>query len=518
MCLTCRNEGRSGGWYELVEYPLFTVCPFAPRHGNMIGRYDKRDPRLVPHLQQRLQRRPTIETINLFFQRNTVPKGPVDDKQIDMVMLQANQKIWFDEFKQRLTSIKNDILPDDIQALWDLLVQCFVEKNQDKAYAFLGRATELGLKPLETPSQRVFWSGTESRKKAYEISQPPPQPTALEKTDVGTLLDKLQVFKSVPWDLSTLLWALVSRYFGMGATGDIHVYLDGGFAMGNVFWNDELPALRLMQRYGAVRSIILHIWHTRDQRWIPEFDIQSDQLLLVFNKSKRVPDPTPTDPNHTRSFRFAKPIKVAVLRRTFERFLQSGEREHPLVLYAFRQETGIFATPRRQSYGLEIQLFEYGAEVFKQLSVIARDSASAFNRLPAVEKFLMANYQLFNQLPAKLVFYEEAVLDCSSQTGQILAIRLVVQGTWRYKLGFIRNFACKTGVTPAEVLRYIFGCEAPGGAYLATKYRQGLQQPTIETLRPVLSELFDGPLPLQMDAQQRIACLRHIHASMGTGA
>jgi hypothetical protein len=380
-----------------------------------------------------------------------------------------------------------------------LIVACFTEKKVEKAYAFLQRAKDLGLKPLETESPRVFWSGAESRKTAYAVSQPPPDPTALEKTDIGQLLDKLSLFKAVPWELSTLLWALVSRYFGMGASGDIHVYMDGGFALGNVFWNDELPILRLMQRYGAVRSILIHIWHTRELRWIPEFSIDSDELLLVFDKARRIPAPTDGNPEQTRSFRFDKPVKMAIFRRFVERVLKGADRENPLVLYSFRKETGIYARLDRRNGGVDLSMFEYDSEHRKMIRVNAATSQDAISRMTTIEAFLMANYTAYAQLPSELICSSEAFIDGSGNSRKILAVKFNPQKGWQYRHALIARFIESAGLQ----LRATVQQHLP---IVAWKYSSGGMD--LAKSRRLLEELFDGRVGQATDLEQRLTCLR----------
>ncbi|HEX6373321.1 MAG TPA: hypothetical protein VF006_30640 [Longimicrobium sp.] len=473
----------------------------------MSGPYPTWDPQLVPELQPRPVRRPDIDTIVLFFEKNTVPKAPVGGYQMNYELFSKNEQVYFEEFKKRVQEVRGTVTDEQVEGLWKLIVDCFKQKDVKLAHAFLEYAAKIGLQPLQAPSERIFWSGTNSRAHAYKISQPPPKPTALETTDIGRLLDKLSVFKAVPWELSTLLWALVSRYFGMGATGDIHVYLDGGFAIGNVFWNDELPVLRLMQRYGAVRNIVIHIWHTKESRWLREFAIDSDKLLLVYDKGKRIPAPTLDNQNATRSHRFDKPVKLAPLRRFFEHFMQSTEREHPLVLYDFRKETCIYARPERKSHGLEIKLFEYGSEQAKTLTVVETSAEKAFERLPVVEKFLMANYRLFVQLPAELAYRDDAFLAGTS----ILALKAGHE--WRYRLAFVRDFRC-TGQTGVQLLGDAIKREQ--GQFLRTRYAHHTAQTVGAVMQQFIGELFDGPQGLQMDPANRIAFLRHIWSCKNT--
>lgn len=494
-CIPCARVGRSG-WHELVEYSISTRCPvcFAYMQGPFMEANDNHVLGLVPTAP----RRPSIEQINLFFEKTHSPKGPIDIHTVNFQMLNDNLVIWRKEFVERVQALKSSIRESEAESLWDLMVECFVEKKIEKAYAFLQRAKDLGLKPLEAESPRLFWSGAESRKKAYAISQPPPDATALEKTDIGQLLDKLSLFKAVPWELSTLLWALVSRYFGMGASGDIHVYIDDGFALGNVFWNDELPVLRLMQRYGAVRSIFIHIWHPEDHRWMPEFSIDSDQLLLVFDKSRRIPAPTLENPERTRSFRFEKPYNLANFHRLFVQALQRADRLHPLVLYNFRRETGVYARLIRTANGVVISLFEYGSEECKLVKVFASNSQHAIGRMMSIEAFLMANYTAYVQIPSELICFPEAFVDGSGKRQKILAVKFGTVASWRYRHALIARF-------PESEGRGLFTTVREYLPAIAWKYATG--DMNLLKSRRLLEELFDGEAG-KIDLSRRLQCLR----------
>lgn len=365
---------------------------------------------LIQLLQWKRQiRRPDIDTIKLFFEKNIVPPASIDSHSMNYEMYEKNKTVYFDEFKNRVLMLNPNVDVNNITTLWYMLVDCFKKKSPDLARQFITYAAEIGLNQLQEESPRLFWSGKKSKEHAFEKSRPPPEATALEMTDIGRLLDKLSVMQTVPWELSTILWGLVSRYFGMGATGDIHVYLDGGFAKGNVFWNDELPMLRLMQRYGAVREIILHIWHTEEQRWKKEFNIESDKFELVFHKGKRNPAPTLENPDATRSYRFSTPVQLGMLRRTLDRYLVGVDRKYRLLLYNFRKKTNIFARPKQEKYGLEIHLFEYGSE---QNKILFLHGMPPYEKsIFAIEQFLTANFNLYAQLPEKIDYFHEAIFE-----------------------------------------------------------------------------------------------------------
>jgi hypothetical protein len=512
MCIDCHNEKkRDNGWQSFATLPKSTLCRVTPAHGDMVGPFEEKDLRLVAELQARPTRRPDIDKISQFFAHNMPAPQPLDQFSINFVLYAQNKDAYFNELRLRVKGMRPQASDDDINTLWDLLIDTLQQKSTQKAKDFLQQAKKIGLAPLEEPSPRIFWSGKNSRAHVYNISGQPPNAAALEKTDVGVLLDKLKVFEIAPWEVSTVLWALVSRYFGIGASCDAHAYLDGGFAKGNVFWNDELPALRLMQRYGAVKKIYMHIYHTRDQRWVKEFEFGSDQLLLVFDKAKRVAkDPPPTDPteNKTRSYRYDKPIKVATLTRLFERYLkrpttvapepeQPRYRDVPLILYSFRLTTGIFGRlAQRRNTGIDVELFEYDSDDVRRLVVEGNGSDAAFARLRVAEWFLIKNYKLFTQLPQEL----NVGLDAIIADGRIQAVKRPGSIEWWYKLPFVRDFSCSA----AEAQAIIHPATSDAALNpIASKFKRTTLTSAVSQIALYLTELFDNtavPAPARVAA------------------
>ncbi len=88
---------------------------------------------------------------------------------------------------------------------------------------------------------------------------------------------------------------------------------------------------------------------------------------------------------------------------------------HPLVLYNLRKRTGIYATPRPTEQGLVIKLHEYEGDESKELHVIAENAMAAFDKLPAIERFLIVRYDDFSSLPNKLVYERDAIKDGSDE-------------------------------------------------------------------------------------------------------
>ncbi|MBW4668240.1 MAG: DUF4157 domain-containing protein [Cyanomargarita calcarea GSE-NOS-MK-12-04C] len=389
------NPGSRGG-QELIAHELTHVVQ---QGGGSVMRSPDKD---------RVQ--PTTETIGAFFKWLKGGKEPdLSNLSIDQTKLESNKEVYLKEFSTRLRVLKPDINDEVIQELYEELINIFVKKDVSLAKKFLASlSSRAGLKPLEQESERLYWSGKQSRQKAYETSEPISGATALEKTEIGGLLDKFPLFEAIPWDLSTLLWAEVSRCFSVGARGTMNVFIDGGFAKGNVFWNDELPALRFMQRYGLVDNIVIHIWHTKDKRWIKEFDIQSENLQIVFNKALRISAPTPEKPDNTRSYRYDNPIKVSVLTKVFMRYLQSMKREKPLIFYNFRLKTGVFADAVKKDYGMEVSLFNYGSDA-KKIVKIEASKAELEGVIKSAELFLMENYSEYESIVEDLNFSKDGI-------------------------------------------------------------------------------------------------------------
>jgi hypothetical protein len=82
-CIPCTRTGKNG-WHELVEYSVNTRCPVCNIY--MQGPFPEASDALVLGLTQSAPRRPSIEQINLFFEKHTGPKGPVDAHTVNFEM------------------------------------------------------------------------------------------------------------------------------------------------------------------------------------------------------------------------------------------------------------------------------------------------------------------------------------------------------------------------------------------------------------------------------------------------
>jgi hypothetical protein len=98
-----------------------------------------------------------------------------------------------------------------------------------------------------------------------------------------------------------------------------------------------------------------------------------------------------------------------------------------------------------------------------------------------------------------------SIIDGSNRKAKILALKMAYNKTWQYKMGFVRDFTCPLGIEPKTVLSYAISCERTS-KYFASTYRTN----SMQCLRDMLSDLFDGPPPLQMPINDRINCLNFI--------
>ena len=64
-----------------------------------------------------------------------------------------------------------------------------------------------------------------------------------------------------------LFWGGVSKLYAEGLQGDVHVWLPKGLTMGSIFWNDELPMLRKLQKEERITSLWFHVRDEKSGDW-----------------------------------------------------------------------------------------------------------------------------------------------------------------------------------------------------------------------------------------------------------
>ncbi len=71
----------------------------------------------------------------------------------------------------------------------------------------------------------------------------------------------------------------VSKLYAEGLQGDVHVWLPKGLTMGSIFWNDELPMLRKLQKEERITSLWFHVRDEKSGDW--SGNLTFDQLKIV---------------------------------------------------------------------------------------------------------------------------------------------------------------------------------------------------------------------------------------------
>lgn len=356
-----------------------------------------------------------INKLKFIFERIEQPKTEFND--LFIVFKVKSNEVFYEEFQKRLKDIINE---DSIKELWNKLIDSLEEKNIEKAKEFLLMAQKKGLEPLYKSGEKIFWSGDVGKRAAMEEGRKGTK-NVLEISEIGSLLDGLKLWEHVPWNISSIIWTLVSRLFAIGAEGKVHVYCPDGLTVGNVFWNDELPVLRRLQLEGYVLRIVMHIWDSEEKTYLPEMDIQSDKLRFAYDKRKK--------DKKGNWYKFEKPFKVKTLR---DALIKNNDpnRRASLILYYFRLETGVFAKMGSQpnDSGFQIEFSEYGKNQNKYLDLIYINSKQeVFQHLPSIEKFLMANYKSLSEMPNKILYIDSAFVG----DNKIIALKYQ-EGRWIY--------------------------------------------------------------------------------------
>ncbi|WP_197985644.1 DUF4157 domain-containing protein [Leptolyngbya sp. Cla-17] len=418
---------------------------------------------------------PTIKTIEEFFDKLTtgIPKPDLSDSNIDLADFNVKREENIVEFGKRLTTLNPNIEKSKIEPLFEQMVDIFRHKKVSLVKKFLDNLTHIGgLSPLETESERIFWSGGVSREEAKKKASE--SRTALETTPIGTLLDKLPLYniKGMNWHLTTLLWAEISRRFSVGTRGEVNVYQDGGFAKENVFWTDELPALRLLQRYGKVTQILLHVWEEEECTW-RVMDLQSPEVTIKYDKSRQEekpdpatsddksrqeekPDPATSDDksrqeekpdpatsDKKKAYRYEKPTSCQYVRSCMMKHGQRLEhknkdgqwvdRKKPILFYRYRLKTGVFADASKVPNGIDVRLYNYGSAA-KRECMIEGAGGVLKEIIRDAEEYLMNNYPRYESIPPNLVFRHSAEggeRTMVAEGGQPVAVK-GASGMWSY--------------------------------------------------------------------------------------
>lgn len=363
-----------------------------------------------------------------------------------------------DETKQRLTQFvsgyiehtDNQVPKDQAQALATLFVEATLNYDWDKRVEFLTKLESYGYS-FEAPhgenSLVSFWSGRNFKeyRNVLDNAQPDGKKVVYDIDVQGNafaikLNKQLMRWGDMFLDLenadqnhlqssieaaaysNTGFWSSV---YATGAKDDVYVIAEGGMRLGNYFWNVELPLLRQLQREGLVGEIRLLDKPISEYKDVPVNEIghkltdagvgvkvRFDALSAAQQAELLAINP--------KGYKADSLVELDVKLSAIDSMLRDA-----LPFYSLRTERNLLV--QEGDEGFEVRAWP-GTED-KSKTIILEDPEDAAQH-KAIERFILANFDNFEQMPDELFLVDNKVI--SHHEGRTHVLAQKVDGAWQY--------------------------------------------------------------------------------------
>ncbi|MBI6549852.1 MARTX multifunctional-autoprocessing repeats-in-toxin holotoxin RtxA [Xenorhabdus lircayensis] len=219
-----------------------------------------------------------------------------------------------------------------------------------------------------------------------------------------------------------------SSLYATGSRDDVYVIAEGGLRLGNYFWNVELPVLRQLQREGLVGEIRLLDKAAKEYQGVPSESIgrrlteagvsvkaRFDSLSLDEQEKLLTLNPT--------GYKSDTLVDVDVKLSAIDSMLNRA-----LPFYGLRTERNLLVRESDEK-GFEVRPWP-GNDRDSFKTIIVGDSEDPA-QIKAIERFILANYDDYGQLPDELHLVEDRIV--SHEQGRTRIIAEKVEGSWSYK-------------------------------------------------------------------------------------
>ncbi|EGQ8096421.1 MARTX multifunctional-autoprocessing repeats-in-toxin holotoxin RtxA [Vibrio cholerae] len=363
-----------------------------------------------------------------------------------------------DETKQRLTQFvsgyiehtDNQVPKDQAQALATLFVEATLNYDWDKRVEFLSKLESYGYS-FEAPhgenSLVSFWSGRNFKeyRNVLDNAQPDGKKVVYDIDVQGNafaikLNKQLMRWGDMFLDLdnadqnhlqssieaaaysNTGFWSSV---YATGAKDDVYVIAEGGMRLGNYFWNVELPLLRQLQREGLVGEIRLLDKPVSEYKDVPVNEIghkltdagvgvkvrfdalsaeQQAELLAI----------------NPKGYKADSLVELDVKLSAIDSMLRDA-----LPFYSLRTERNLLV--QEGDEGFKVRAWPGNDDKSK---TIVLDNPEDATQQKTIERFILANFQNFEQMPDELFLVDNKVISHDKGITHILAQK--VDGAWQY--------------------------------------------------------------------------------------
>ncbi|HGH6008645.1 TPA: MARTX multifunctional-autoprocessing repeats-in-toxin holotoxin RtxA [Vibrio cholerae] len=363
-----------------------------------------------------------------------------------------------DETKQRLNQFvsgyiehtDNQVPKDQAQALATLFVEATLNYDWDKRVEFLTKLESYGYS-FEAPhgenSLVSFWSGRNFKeyRNVLDNAQPDGKKVVYDIDVQGNafalkLNKQLMRWGDMFLDLdnaaqnhlqssieaaaysNTGFWSSV---YATGAKDDVYVIAEGGMRLGNYFWNVELPLLRQLQREGLVGEIRLLDKPVSEYKDVPVNEIghkltdagvgvkvrfdalsaeQQAELLAI----------------NPKGYKADSLVELDVKLSAIDSMLRDA-----LPFYSLRTERNLLV--QEGDEGFKVRAWPGNDDKSK---AIVLDNPEDATQQKTIERFILANFQNFEQMPDELFLVDNKVISHDKGITHVLAQK--VDGAWLY--------------------------------------------------------------------------------------
>ncbi|RZP93201.1 MARTX multifunctional-autoprocessing repeats-in-toxin holotoxin RtxA [Vibrio vulnificus] len=363
-----------------------------------------------------------------------------------------------DEAKERMIQFvggyiehtDNQVPKDQAQALATLFVEATLDYDWDKRVEFLTKLESYGYSfeaPHGEKSIVSFWSGrnfkeyrnvldnaqADGKKVVYDIDVKGNafaidlnkqlmrwggmflDPDNAEQNQLKSSIDAATFSNTGFW----------SSVYATGAQNDVYVIAEGGMRLGNYFWNVELPALRQLQREGLVGEIRLLDKPVSAYKDIPVEDIGrrlTDAGVAVKVRFDALSHEKQADllADNPDGYKADTLVELDVKLSAIDSMLRES-----LPFYSLRTERNLLV--QEGEGGFEVRSWP-GTD--GKSKTILLDNPEDAAQQKSIERFILANFDNFEQMPDELFLVDNKVLSHHDGRTRILAQK--EDGAWTY--------------------------------------------------------------------------------------
>ncbi|WP_438468910.1 MARTX multifunctional-autoprocessing repeats-in-toxin holotoxin RtxA [Vibrio vulnificus] len=363
-----------------------------------------------------------------------------------------------DEVKQRMIQsmsgyiehTDNQVPKDQAEALATLFVESTLDYDWDKRVEFLTKLESYGYSfeaPHAEKSIVSFWSGknfkqyrdvldnaqTDGKKVVYDIDVKGNafaidlnkhlmrwgglflDPDNAEQNQLKSSIDAATYSNTGFW----------SSVYATGAQNDVYVIAEGGVRLGNYFWNVELPALRQLQREGLVGEIRLLDKPVSEYKDLPADQIGrrlTDAGVAVKVRFDALSHERQAEllADNPDGYKADTLVELDVKLSAIDSMLRES-----LPFYSLRTERNLLVQEGEE--GFEVRSWP-GTD--GKSKTILLDNPEDAAQQKSIERFILANFDNFEQMPDELFLVDNKVL--SHHDGRTRIIAQKEDGAWTY--------------------------------------------------------------------------------------